>query len=57
MRTRMPAVILFMSNFFCVSFGAIMSQQQRESPGTINGAEIADGLPQTDGTHQATHQA
>jgi hypothetical protein len=52
MRTRMLVVIAFTIIFFLAGFGGAMSQQQ-ESPGTINGAEIADGLPQADGTRQA----
>jgi hypothetical protein len=36
-----------------MGIGSVGSQFQCDNPGTTNGVEMADGLPQCDGTRQA----
>ncbi len=50
MRARMLVIILFTTIVFIAGCSGLMSEQQPANQGTINGAEIADGIPLADGT-------
>lgn len=53
MRTRQLMILLLTIVVVIMCIGGAMSQRQNENPGTPNGAEMAEGLPQCDGTRQA----
>jgi|GEM_PF-5371971 len=50
MRVRMLVFILFTTIVLISGCARMLSQQQNAIPWTIDGAEIADGIPLADGT-------